>query len=259
MEETFSLLGETGLAVHGKVIRPKMRGSFPLAVIAGDLFDTTTTPFVKELSKQLLDAGFALAAFDFTNSLGVSDGRVSDVTLSQRARDLEIVVECAKGKKYIQEKKVLVIGLGFGGTAALALEGFKPLARAMVLVNTPVMVEDTAWTRFPEREMLRVRLKRYFHILREGHEERINCTFFEDASRIDLARCARNLTTPTLLLVGGKASVVGASHAQWLNERLVAAKHELLVLPELGDASERREAKLVLNATLDFAKRMKLF
>ena len=258
MEETFSLMGETGLEVRGRIIRPKPRGPFPLAIVAGDLFDTTQSPFVKELTKQLLDAGFAVAAFDFTNSLGNSDGRLCDVTLSQRARDLEIVAQHAQGRSYITGKKTLVIATGFGGTAALALEGFKPIARALVLVNTPLMVEDTAWTRFPEREMLRVRLKRYFHVLWQGNEQRINSMFFEDAGRIDLARCARNLVTPTLILIGGKSTVTPAAHAAWLEEHAIAATRERVTVPDLADAHDRREARLVLEQALAFCKRHKL-
>ena len=259
MEEPFSLVGETGLSVRGRIVRPKTRGAFPLAIVCGDLFDTASSPLVKELGKMLLERGFAVAFYDPTNGLGKSDGRMCDVTLSQRARDIELIVEHSKRNRHVQDRKVLVIGLGFGGTAALALEGFKPLARSLVLVNAPLHVEDTAWTRFPEREMLRVRLKRYFHVLRQGREERINGTFFEDAARIDLARCARNLATPTLIITGGKATVTSASHAEWLSERAIAAKRELLTIPGLGDATERREAKLVYNAAMDFCKRMKLF
>ncbi len=258
MEEPFSIIGETGLEVRGVIVRPKPRGTFPLALLAPDMFDTARSPVIKELGKLLLEKGFAVVLFDFTNSFGTSDGRGCDITISQRARDLEIVLEYARKRPYVSEKKIITIGMGFGGTAALALEGFKATGKGLILVNAPTNVEDTAWTRFPDREMLRVRLKRYFHVRWQGKEERINSTLFEDAARVDLARCARNLTTPTLILTGAKATVTPLSHAMWLDDRAIAAKHEQLVLPDLADGTDKKEAKVILDATSAFLKRMKI-
>jgi pimeloyl-ACP methyl ester carboxylesterase len=258
MDEPFSIIGETGLEVRGLIARPKNRGTFPTVILAPDMFDTAQSPVVKELGKLFLEKGFAVVLFDFTNSFGTSDGRGCDITISQRARDLEIILEYVRKRPYVSEKRTIMLGIGFGGTAALALEGFKAAAKALVLVNAPTNVEDTAWTRFPDRDMLRVRLKRYFHVRWQGKEERINATLFEDAARVDLARCARNLTTPTLILTGAKATVTPLSHALWLDDRAIAAKHEHVVLPELVDATEKKEAKSIFDATNTFLKRMKI-
>lgn len=250
-EERFSIVNEQGLTIHGVIIRPKLRGSFPLAVLAGDFFDTAESPSIKEAAKLLLEEGFAIVQFDFTNGMGKSEGRIEDITISQRARDLQLVIEYAKRRAYVNERRVVVLGFGFGAMAALVLEGFHNLARALVLVNTPRAVDDTAWTRFDDREMLRVRLKRYFHISRGGEEVRINYTLLEDGYRTDMARCARNLKTPTLYLTGGDP-VVPPEHSAWLAER-TPAPHDIAALTD-----GRKLVKEAVQRALEFFKKQKI-
>jgi pimeloyl-ACP methyl ester carboxylesterase len=255
-EEKFSILNENELDIRGTITRPKKTGKFPLLIIAPDILDSADSPHIKEFAKLCNDRGFAVVRFDFTNGFGKSGGRVENITISQRARDLEQVLQYAKRRAYINDARTSIIGFGFGAMAALVLEGFHALAKALVLVNVPSSIDDTSWTRFPERDMIRVRLKRYFHVQRDGHEERINYLFFEDGYRLDMFRCARNLRTPTLYILGAEDGVVPNYHGERLFER-TNSKKEMDRVPGFGHDIGKKQATMIFEKTLAFLKKQK--
>lgn len=256
MDEVFSLTNDAGLTIRGTITRPKPRGSFPLIVLAGGFFDTAQSPNTREFAKLFLEQGFAVCAFDFTNGFGKSDGRAADITVSQRVRDLEMVVQYCRRRAYVNERKVTVLGIGLGAMAAVAMEAFSPCANGLVLINTPTHVEALSWTRFDEREMMRVRLKRYFHVPLADEPVLVNYTFFEDGQKLDMSRCARNLKTPTLL-IATDSPVVANAESQWLYER-IPAKREFQILPGIGAIEGRKGVKQIVEAALDFLKRQRL-
>ena len=118
------------------------------------------------------------------------------------------------------------------------------------------MAEDTGYTGFSERDMMRVKLKRYFHIHKDGKEVRINYTFLEDGFRVDALRCARNLRTPALFLCGGEDSIVKPVHSERLFER-TNGKKELVRIESLAKESERKRAQIIFQHSLAFLKKNK--
>jgi pimeloyl-ACP methyl ester carboxylesterase len=253
-EEKFSILNENEHEIRGTIYRPKRTGKFSVVVLAGDLVDTSDSSYTKELAKLLLEENIAVVRFDFTNGFGKSDGRIENVTVSQRARDLELIVNHLKRRNYIQDAKVSVVGVAFGAMATLAMEGFHALCKTIILVDCPSMAEDTGYTGFSERDMMRVKLKRYFHIIKEGKEVRINYTFLEDGFRVDALRCARNLRTPVLYICGGEDSIVKPVHSDRLFER-TNGKKELVRVESLAKESERKRAHIIFSNTIAFLKK----
>jgi len=255
-EERLVLLNENDHEIKGNITRPKRTGKFPLVVIAHDLLDNSETSYIKECAKWFLDHGMAVARFDFTHGFGKSGGLVEHATISQRARDLELVIQECRRKKYVFDNKISVLAFGFGAMATLAMEGFKFLCKAIILVNTPSAIDETVWTAFPEREMMRVRLKRYFHIQRNGEQVRMNSTFFEDGIRLDLFRCVRNLKTPVLYMHSAENKHVALYHLERLAER-TNAKTETTVLGGAGHELGKKQVILVSESTFAFLKKQR--
>lgn len=256
-EERFSILNDGDLEIRGVIARPKKNGRFPTIVLAGGLLDTADSGYIKELARHFLEHDCAVVRFDFTNGFGKSGGRAENITISQRARDLEMVIQYTKRRGYINESKIGIVAYGFGAMATLVLEGFQALSKAIVLINTPEQIDDTAWTRFDEREMARVRLKRYFHVQRDNQPTRINFTLFEDGYRLDIFRCTRNLRTPTLFLAGAKNDIIPAAQTERLYER-TNCKKELEIIPDLGSDIGKKQAQLIFERSIAFFKRQKL-
>jgi len=253
-EEKFSIQNENSFVIQGSILRPKKTGKYPTVVFSYDLLDAADTQYLKELSKLYLDAGHAVIKFDPTNSFGKSDGRPENVTVLQRSKDLKLVIEYAKRRSYVSENKLLIIGFGFGGMAALQLEGFDALAKALILVNTPSQIDDTAWTRFNDRDLMRVKLKRYFHVLRDGKEVRINYFFLEDGYRLDMFRCARNLRTPVLYLVSADDTIVSRANSERLFERTNSKKEFDVVQGWNHDLGKKQVQQLFEKASLFLKK-----
>ncbi len=258
-DEKFAIVNDAGLTVRGIISRPKPKGRFPLVVLAGGFFDTAQSPSIKEAARLLLEEGFAVARFDFTDSFGESDGRAADMTISQRVRDLEHVMKHCKRSAYVNDAKVCVLGIGLGAMAAFVLEAFTSEAHALVLVNTPQAVDSLSWTRFEERDMSRIRLKRYFHVHLGGAPVLINYTFFEDGHKLDMSRCARNLKTPVLFLASEDSEIVPKEQSAWLYERTSSQKKELATLPGLGAVEGKRGMKTIVEQAVAFLKRNKIF
>jgi pimeloyl-ACP methyl ester carboxylesterase len=212
---------------------------------------------MKELARLLLEQSLAVCRFDFTNSFGQSEGRAADMTISQRVRDLEMVVQYCKRRAYVNDHKVAIIGIGLGAMSAFVLESLSTNVRALVLINTPIGVDTISWTRFDEREMMRIKLKRYFHVPLTGGTALINSTFFEDGKKIDMSRCARNIKTPVLFLAGAQNAIVGKEQSEWLFEH-TAARKELLIVPEFGAVEGKKGLKQIVEHTLEFLKKQGL-
>ncbi len=256
-DEKFSIQNECELDIKGIISRPAKTGKFPLVVIIGGLIDTMDTAYIKELTRLFLEKKWAVVRFDFTNGFGKSGGRAENITISQRARDLEQVIEYTKRRSYINDSKVGIVSYGFGAMSTLVLEGFQTISKAIVLISTPEQIDDTAWTRFDEREMTRVKLKRYFHIQKDGEPVRINYTLFEDGYRLDIFRCARNLRTPVLFLAGAENKIIPVNHTEKLYER-TNCKKELEIIPGMSDDINKKYAGIIFDKSFDFFKRMKL-
>ncbi len=256
-EEKFTILNDCELEIKGVIIRPAKTGKFPLVVLVGGLIDTMETPYIKELAKSFLDKKWAVVRFDFTNGFGKSGGRAENITISQRARDLEQVIEYTKRRGYINESKVGIVAYGFGAMSTLVLEGFQTTAKGIVLINTPEQIDDTLWTRFDERDMSRVKLKRYFHIQKDGEPFRINYTLFEDGYRLDIFRCARNLRTPVLYMAGAQNQVVPANQTERLYER-TNCKKELAIISGMSQDLAKKQSTIIFEKSFDFFKRQKM-
>lgn len=250
-EESFSILNDAGLAIEGVILRPKKRGRFSLVVLAGGFFDTMESPNVKEAARLLLEKGYAVVKFDFTDSFGRSEGRAADITVSQRVRDIGHVVDYCKRRGYVNESKVSILGIGLGAMAAVILEAFHSCSSRLALMNTPTKASAMKWTNFSDREMMKVKLKRYFHVPLGDSPVLINYTFFEDARKIDMARCARNLNTPVLLMFGEHDEIVSKDESKWLYDRVPAEK-KLVEIPGIGALEGRKGVKAVVEHAVEW-------
>ncbi len=255
-DEPFEILNDAELLIRGVITRPKPKGKFPLCTIAGGFFHTQSSPNVKEAARLLLGHGFAVVRFDFTSSFGESEGRAADKTISQQVRDLARVIEHAKRRAYVNNSRLSVLGFGLGATTAMIMEAFNPMVRALALINTPKGVNTLSWTKFNDKDMFRIRLKRYFHVPYDKGEALINYTYFEDGEKVDIARCARNLKTPTLFMSGAEDETVTPDQTEWLYER-VHGKKDVRFLDGIGAIEGRKGVKAAIDLAVPWFKKHK--
>lgn len=256
-KETFTIVNENEHDVVGEILRNKKAGKLPCIIFSHGLLDTRKSAYIKTLTKKFLDDGWAVVNHDYSQSFGESGGRSEDVTISQRTRDLERVVAYAKRRSFINLDKVVVFGHCYGAMTALAMEGFQHVLAGLILVSTPARIEESCLTRKGSHEMMKVRLKRYFHIHHGDKEIRINYSFYEDGLKIDMDRAARNLTTPCLFMHGALDESIPLDNTQRMFNRAVGPK-ELVILDKMGHEIKGAAIGAIFEATKDFLKKQKI-
>lgn len=232
--ESFTIVNENEHDIVGQIQREKKAGKSPCVIFSPGVLDTAKTPYIKALSKKFLENGWVVVLFDMTNSFGESGGRSEDVTITQRIDDLEKVVNYAKRRSFVNDKKITVIGHCYGGMTALAMEGFKHILAAMAIISVPARIEETKLTRKSSHEMMKIKLKRYFHVHHDttGEEVRINYAFLEDGIKIDMDRASRNLDTPTIFFHGAKDDSIPLANTERMHNKAIGKK-ELVVIPSM--------------------------
>lgn len=253
-KESFTIVNENEHDINGAIIRPHKRGKMPCIIFCHGLLDTRNTPYVKSLSKKFLDDGWAIILYDSTQSFGESGGRAEDVTISQRSADLERVVNYAKRRSYINNQKIVVFGHCYGAMTALAMEGFQHILAGLILVSTPARIEETELTKKSSHEMMKVKLKRYFHIRHGDQEVRINYSFFEDGMKVDMDRAARNLKTPALFIHGAKDTSILLDNTERMHDRAIGPK-KLVVLPNMAHEIKGVTVTKIFKEAQEFLKK----
>lgn len=255
-KESFTIVNENEHDITGEIVRPAKKGKMPCIVFSQGVLYTRKSSWVKTMAKKFLDSGWAVILYDSTQSFGESGGRAEDVTITQRTMDLERVVNYAKRRSYINNKKIIVMGHCYGAMTALAMEGFQHILAGLILVSTPARIEETHLTRKSSHDMMKIKLKRYFHIEHEGGEARINYSFYEDGMKIDMDRAARNLKTPALFIHGAKDENIPLDNSDRMFSRAIGPK-KMVVLPSMGHEIKGAAITKIFNESIDFLKTIK--
>ena len=222
--EKINIINDNEEVIVGEIFRPKKRGRLPCIIFSHGLLEDKKSAYIRNFTQKLVNEGYVVVAFDSTRSLGESDGDVEYVTISQKIIDLLLVIEYVKRRSFIDDSRVVVFGHCYGAMTALAMEGFEHCLAGLVLVSTPASIESTLVTRKSSHEMMKVRLKRYFHTRHEEQELRINYSFYEDGSKLDMNRAARNLDTPVLFIHGVDDVSIPISDSEGLFTRAIGPK-----------------------------------
>jgi len=255
-KESFTIVNENEHDITGIIQRDK-KGKLPCIIFSPGLLDNRKSGWIKTIAKKFMDDGWAVIRFDYTQGLGESSGHSAAVTITQRVNDLQRVIGYAKRRSYINDKKVVVFGHCYGAMSALAMEGFNHELNAVILVSTPARIESSCLTRKEDREMSRVRLKRYFHVPHEGKELRINYEFYEDGKKIDMDRAARNLTTPALFMHGENDKSIPPADTQRMFDRAIGPK-EMIVITKMEHEIKGAAVTKIYAASKEFLKKQKV-
>ncbi len=254
-KESFTIVNENEHDIVGELLRKEKKGRFPCIIFVHGLLEDRKAAYIKTLSTKFLDEGFAVLTYDSSQSLGDSGGKAEDVTISQRVSDLTRVISYARRRSFINDDKIIVFGHCYGAMTALAMEGFQNDLLGMVLVSTPARIEETQHTRKSQHDMMKIRLKRYFHIEHNADQLRINYTFYEDGIKIDMDRAARNLKTPTLFIHGAKDESVPLTNSERLHARVIGPK-KLVVIDSMDHEIKGAAMTKIYNESLEFLKEL---
>lgn len=261
MRETIKILTEKDFQINGVIETLHPRNKSPVIIFSHGLLDTMNTSYIKTLSEKFLKKGFAVARFDYTNSLGSSTGEIANITISQWMRDLKLIVEYVKRRPYCDDKRIILVGHCYGAMTVLLTESEEKISKATILISIPAKFTSTRITRLEPREMMKVRLKRYFHIAADGKrsELRINYSFFEDGMKHDLYRAARNLKVPVLFIHGLSDESVPYGDSEELYEKVNSRKELYLIEGMPHEIKGSKTINTIFEKSIEFLKKSRVF
>ncbi len=229
--ERFEIMNEKEQLLRGVIETEHPRKRQPVVLFLNGFLDTMETAVKLRTAEAFRKAGYVTVRFDYTYGFGEGSGDASGFTLSHQVKDIERVVDHATRRGYVDPARIALIGHCFGSMAAILFAAFDERVKALILLSTPYWFEDTGVTRMGDRELARIRLKRYFHLHSErlGKEVRIDYTFFEDGQKKDMARAVRNLRQPALLVHGSQDESIPPENSEEILRRLPGEKELRLV------------------------------
>ncbi len=163
---------------------------------------------ILKMEQAFHDNGFVTFNFDTTNSFGESDGTYWEARLGLHAEDLEDVVKWVKQQEWFV-KPLALTGHSMGGYAVARYAEHYPEEVDILVPVAPVVSGELSWETHQELE------PEAFRIFQEkGYKESVSQTTgivkkspwaeMEERLDHDLLPLAKNLTMPTLLVVGSQ-------------------------------------------------------
>jgi len=181
---------------------------------------------IRLYAETFLEKGYAVITFDTRNTLGESEGKMEDATITSYVADLENVIQWASTQSWYQEPFVLA-GHSVGSFSILLYaekhpEKVKALAPTSTVINGKMSVEA-----IPEDIHIKWKetgIQEKESTSKPGVIKRIKYAYVEDKLKYDILEQANKLTMPVLLIVGDKDFLTPLSHHEILLEKLLGKK-----------------------------------
>ncbi len=231
MEEQFTIQNAVGQKIVGVINWPEGDGPFPTTIIAHGF---------KGFKEELLELGFLVFRFDFTNGIGESDGDISDITIGHYVSDLRAIFEYALSNKLVEKDNIIVYATSLGGTVALLFAAQHPKIRRLVL-HEPVVKPSRLPA--PDIDLKKWKEQGYwiFHSSSKNKDYKVGYKFYEERKNYDIFEVAREVAVPTLILHNPKTEELPYTDSEEIVKELpVGSKvHPLSDVPHAPKTKEQ--------------------
>jgi dipeptidyl aminopeptidase/acylaminoacyl peptidase len=181
------------------------------------------------------DKGFTVVRFDTTNTLGESDGKYEDATITNYYEDLEDVISWASKQDWYQEPFCLS-GHSLGGICtALYAEKFpdKVLAVAPISPVVSGQLSFEASKKYETKDL--EEWEKTGWLIQESNSKKevtkkLKWSHMADRLKYDLIPNVAKLTMPVLLIVGENDTSTPPEHIEVLYNAIVGDKKELHII-----------------------------
>ena len=200
----------------GRLELPKNQKPHNIAVFAHCFTCTKNLTAIRNIGRQLTNAGFGVLRFDFTG-LGESEGDFENTNFSGNVDDL---VEAAEFLEQHYSAPTLLIGHSLGGAAVIFAADRIPSIKAVAVINSPshpshlMHLLKSSAAEINEQGKAKVNLG--------GVDFTIKKQFLDDLKNKPLAEMVKNFGKALLILHSPQDNTVGISNAE---EIYKAAQH----------------------------------
>ena len=183
-------------------------------------------PVVLEAEKIFKENNFTTVSFDATNSLGKSDGKMEDGTMTGYFEDLEDVINWAKSQKFYSEPFFLV-GHSLGGYCVANYAVKNKNVKSLVLL-CPVVSGELFQQTNDIKEILgewkETGMRVWNSRRNPGVIKKSSYRFIEDGVNHDLLKTAQDIECPVLMIGGDVDEVIPSEHQKMLFDKIEGRK-----------------------------------
>ena len=133
------------LTIRGTEYRPK-GNCLPIAVVCHGFMAFQDT--VRQYAVALAEMGYVSYCFDFCGGCvvkGKSDGRTTEMSVLTEVKDLEAVIQYARGREYSNSEEILLMGCSQGGfVSAIAASKLNGIISKLVMFYPALCIPDDA-------------------------------------------------------------------------------------------------------------------
>ncbi len=198
-----------------------------LAFVMHGLGGFKEQPHIRVMVEAFSEHGFDVVSFDAANTLGESEGRFEDATMTNYYANLEDVLGWATGQPWYREPFALA-GHSLGGMcAALYAERHPQRVLALAPISTVVsgrLSMETERASATLEQWKATGWKTEESKSKPGVVKRLPWSHMEDRLRYDLLPEAQKLTMPVLLVVGSEDEGTPLEHQRILHDVLPGPK-----------------------------------
>ncbi len=192
-------------------------------------------PHIQLVTQIFFSAGYTTIVFDTTNSIGESEGKYEDATLSGSYTDLEDVIQWSKNQLWYKEPFCLA-GHSMGGYSVVRFAEEYPEIVKGVFAWAPVVSGELSY-KSSEREVELAEWKRMGYKTRisnskPGLELRLPWSHMVERLNHNLLPQAHKLTMPLLIVVGEEDTSCPPAHEKILFDAIPLSKKELVIIPK---------------------------
>ena len=182
---------------------------------------------IQACAEAFLDEGFTSIRFDTTNTLGESDGKYENATLTNYYEDLEDVITWAQRQTWYKEPFWLV-GHSLGGFSIALYAAKYPRKIKSIVPISPVVSGKLSLEGYSQKELKEWETTGYRveeSISKPGVIKKLNWNHhIQDRLKYNLLEKADKLTMPVLIIVGKNDTTTPPKHRKLLYEKLPGKK-----------------------------------
>ncbi len=134
-----------GLTIRGTEYRPE-GDCLPVAIVSHGFMAFQDT--VRQYAVSLAEMGYVSYCFDFCGGCvvkGKSDGRTTEMSVLTEVKDLEAVIQYARGREYSNPEEILLMGCSQGGfVSAIAASRLNSIVSKLVMFYPALCIPDDA-------------------------------------------------------------------------------------------------------------------
>lgn len=144
LESTFTCQRDS-LIIRGTEYRAEGE-NLPIAIVSHGFMASQDT--VRRYAKKIAGLGYAAYCFDFCGGCvanGKSDGKTTEMSVMTEVKDLEAVIDYAKGRPYVNPQRIVLMGCSQGGfVSAITASRLKGQISKLILFYPALCIPNDA-------------------------------------------------------------------------------------------------------------------